>query len=394
MDFLDEAWKLFDFTSGLRRDLHQHPEVSFELPRTSKIVADSLRSFGYRVTEGIGRSGVVGLLESQNPGSVLMLRFDMDALPMQEENDVSYASLNPGKMHACGHDAHTAIGITVAKLLAEHKDELFGTLKFVFQPAEEGDGGAEAMIADGVLSNPIPDYVLGIHLWNDKEIGWVGISDGPVMSRSDVFSVSVQGKGGHGAVPQNTIDPILASAHIITALQSIISRNVPPLESGVVSVTRIHGGTAFNIIPEKVIFVGTLRSFTPKVYDLIIQKFTSLIQNIAKAFNCKAEISYNEITLPVINDPNLSEKFRKIVKEMDFFKEIDSQFRTMGSEDFSFFVDKIPGCYILIGSANQEKGLVFGHHNPKFDIDETCLPQAVALLCQGSLDLLRKDTQN
>jgi len=389
MDLLEEARDLFPFTQMMRRDFHQHPEIGFEEVRTSAIVSEKLKEFGVEVRTGIGKTGIIGLLEGADPGPVLLLRFDMDALPIQEENEVPYASQNPAKMHACGHDAHTAIGLSVAKLLSMHKDQVRGTIKFVFQPAEEGQGGAEAMVRDGVLENPIPNFSMGVHVWNEKPVGWLGISKGAVMASADIFSVKVIGEGGHGAVPHAAVDPILAAAQMITSLQSIVSRNVPPLESAVVSVTHIAGGAAFNIIPQSVTFEGTIRSFLPEVHEILLSRFNQITTGVANAFGCHAEIMVRPVTLPVINDPKLAETM--IATAYNLFKnaQVDSNYRTMGSEDMSFLMHDIPGCFILIGSANEEKGLTYGHHHPHFDVDEACLPHAVALLAQGSLNILK-----
>jgi amidohydrolase len=389
MDLLEEARDLFPFTQMMRRDFHQHPEIGFEEVRTSAIVSERLKEFGLEVRTGIGKTGVIGLLEGADPGPVLLLRFDMDALPIQEENEAPYASQNSAKMHACGHDAHTAIGLSVAKLLSMHKDQVRGTIKFVFQPAEEGQGGAEAMVRDGVLENPIPNFSMGVHVWNEKPVGWFGISKGAVMASADIFSVKVIGEGGHGAVPHATVDPILAAAQMITSLQSIVSRNVPPLESAVVSVTHIAGGAAFNIIPQSVTFEGTIRSFLPEVHEILLSRFNQITTGVANAFGCHAEIMVRPVTLPVINDPKLAETM--IATAYNLFKnaQVDPNYRTMGSEDMSFLMHDIPGCFILIGSANEEKGLTYGHHHPHFDIDEACLPHAVALLAQGSLNILK-----
>lgn len=262
IDFLIEAKELFPYTQSLRRDFHMHPELGFQEVRTGGIVAKELESLGIEVTKGIGKTGVVGLLEGEKPGPMLLLRFDMDALPILEDTGAEYGSQNPGVMHACGHDGHTAIGLTVAKILHAHRDQLNGTIKFCFQPSEEGTngeevGGAEMMIRDGVLGGPKVDSALALHIWNEQPLGWLGIGGGPMMAGADIFNVKVTGKGGHGAIPHAAVDPIVASAQIITALQTIVSRNVSPLETAVVSVTNVHSGTAFNVIPQEATLEGT-----------------------------------------------------------------------------------------------------------------------------------------
>ncbi|MDF1519593.1 MAG: M20 family metallopeptidase [Brevefilum sp.] len=390
MTFLDEALQIKEEIIALRRDIHSHPELGFEEKRTSKIVADRLEELGLTVTRGIAETGVVGILEGKKDSPVLLLRFDMDALPILEENDVDYASQNPGAMHACGHDSHVAIGLSVAKLLAAKRDTLQGTVKFVFQPAEEGGGGAERMVDEGVLENPMPDYSMGVHVWNDKPVGWYGLTKGPVMAGAHIFSVKLEGKGAHAASPHQGIDPVVAAAQIITALQTILSRNVPPLESAVVSVCQVDSGTAFNIIPQQANFSGTIRTFMPEVFERVKQRFISIVNDVASAFDCQAEISIKRITYPVVNDPVLVDLMANAVNNVDADAVIDFSLQTMGSEDFSFMMHDIPGCFVMIGSANSEKGLNYGHHHPKFDIDEACLPYAVAILASGAVDILEK----
>src|SRR6266498_1308136 len=260
-DFLSQSQELFPYTQSLRRDFHKHPELGFREIRTGGIVAKELESLGIEVTKGVGKTGVIGLLEGARPGPTLLLRFDMDALPIVEETGAEYSSQNNGVMHACGHDGHTAIGLTVAKLLNAHRDELAGTIKFCFQPSEEGTngeeiGGAEMMMQDGLFDSPKVDMALALHLWNEQPLGWLGISGGPTMAGAELFSIKITGQGGHGAIPNVTIDPIVASTQIVTALQTIVSRNVSPLDTAVVSITTFHSGTAFNVIPAEAILGG------------------------------------------------------------------------------------------------------------------------------------------
>ena len=388
MTFLEQAQKIKDQTVAWRRDFHRHPEMGFKEVRTAQIVADELTRLGMDVTTGVGKTGVVGMLHGAAETPVLLLRFDMDALPIQEETGAEYASHNPGMMHACGHDAHTAVGLSVARLLGAQKAQLPGTIKFVFQPAEELDGGAAHMIADGVLTNPIPDVVMGMHVWNERPVGWYGLTRGPSMAGADIFSVRVSGKGGHGAQPHISRDPIMAVAHIVTALQTIVSRNVNPLDTAVVSVTQIQSGTANNIIPQEALFTGTLRSFKPEVRALIKDRFYTLIETIAGAMGCQAEIDFIKVTEPVINDPQVAGLMAQVAAEVDPQAKIDTAFQTMGGEDFSLMMQTIPGCFMMVGSADPERGLNYGHHHPKFDIDEACLPFAVAILAQGAVKVL------
>lgn len=390
MTFYEQALKLQDETIQRRRDLHRHPELAFNEFRTGQIVAEELKELGLEVTTGIAETGVIGMLRGAADEPVLGLRFDMDALPIQEETGAPYASEVPGKMHACGHDCHTAVGLSVAKLLAARRESLPGTIKFIFQPAEELDGGAARMIAEGALENPIPDFILGFHVWNERPLGWYGLTPGPSMAGAEIFTVKVSGKGGHGAQPHITRDPILAAAHIVTALQSIVSRNTDPLDTAVVSVCQIEAGTANNIIPQEATLAGTMRAFKPEVMAMINERFQTVITEIASAMGCQAEIELIKVTEPVINDPSLAALMGEVALEIDPNAKIDTDFQTMGGEDFSLMMQIIPGCFMMVGSANPERGLNYGHHHPKFDVDEACLPYAVAIMADSAVRVLER----
>lgn len=391
MTFLEDAFGINDETIRLRRDIHQHPELGFEEERTSKIVVDTLESLGLDVASGIATTGVIGILHSTKKTPVLLLRFDMDALPILEETGVDYASQTPGVMHACGHDSHVAIGLSVAKLLSARKDSLPGTIKFVFQPAEEGGGGAEQMVEAGVLENPRPDYSMGVHVWNDKPVGWYGLTPGPVMAGAEIFSVKISGKGAHAASPHQSIDPVTAASYIITALQTIVSRNVAPLDSAVISVCEVKTGTAFNVIPQEAHLSGTIRTFRTEVFAKVRDRFIKIVNDVSSAFECEADINIKRITYPVNNDLDLTNLMQGVVKDVDSKGEVDSSLKTMGSEDFSFMMHDIPGCFVMVGSANPEKGLDYGHHHPKFNIDEACLPYAVAVIAKGAVEILQNN---
>jgi amidohydrolase len=389
IDFLSEAEALFEYTQSMRRDFHAHPELGFQEVRTSGIVARELNALGLEVCSGVGGTGVVALLEGSKPGPVLLIRADMDALPILEETGTPYASQNPGVMHACGHDGHTAVLLTVAKMLHAHRTELSGTVKFMFQPAEEGMGGAEKMIADGVLENPKVDVALGLHVWNEKPVGWIGISSGPAMAGAEIFKIKVFGKGGHGAVPHLAVDPILAAAQIITAVQGIIARNVAPLQTAVVSICTIHAGETFNVIPSAVEMTGTIRTFEPAVRALVLERFEKTVHSVAEGMGCKAEINLQMLTPATINHTESAARVQAVANRLFPQSEVDSaNYTTMGSEDFAFILEKVPGCFFFIGSANHEKGLDASHHHPKFDIDETALPRGAALMAATAVDFL------
>jgi amidohydrolase len=388
-DFKGKARELFPYLQALRRDFHRHPELGFQEVRTAGIVAHDLTEMGLEVSSGVGKTGVVATLEGGKPGPTLLVRFDMDALPIQEETGAEYASQNPGVMHACGHDGHTAIGLAVAKMLESHKDDLSGTVKFVFQPAEEGLGGAKAMIADGVLENPKPDRCLSLHLWNDKPSGWLGITPGLAMSASERFSVKIIGRGGHGAAPHLSIDPVVTGAQVITALQNIVSRNVDPLQSAVVTVTSMLGGEAFNVIPETVELRGTIRTFKPEIRTMVLDRFEQITKGVSNAMGCQVEIDLKTITSAVINDPALTKQVFEVAETLFPQAEISTDERTMGSEDMSFMMQDIPGCYFFVGSADPSRGLDAGHHHPKFDFNEDALVTGAALMATAVWEFLR-----
>lgn len=388
INFLSEAEELFEYTRDLRRDFHRHPELGFQEVRTAGVVARELTDLGLEVSTGIGKTGVVATLEGSRQDSVVLVRFDMDALPIQEETGAEYASQTPSVMHACGHDGHTAIGLAVARMLDAHKMEFSGTIKFVFQPAEEGLGGAEAMVADGILENPKPDLCLSLHLWNDKPLGWIGVTPGPAMSASDRFTVKITGRGGHGAAPHLTVDPVVAGAQVISTLQSIVARNVKPLESAVVTVTSMSGGEAFNVIPEKVDLKGTIRTYNPEIRELVLERFEEITTGVAEAFGCQTEVEFNRVTPAVANDPEMAKRVQNVAARMFPDSTVDDQERTMGSEDMAYMMEDIPGCYFFVGSANPEKGLDAAHHHPKFDFDERALPRAAALMASAVVEFL------
>jgi amidohydrolase len=373
-----------------RRDFHRHPELGFQEYRTAEIVASELNALGLEVRTGVGRTGVVGLLEGDRPGPTLLLRFDMDALPIVEANTTDYVSETPGVMHACGHDGHTAIGLAVARMLTPLRKELGGTLKFVFQPAEEGLGGAEAMVNDGVMQDPAPERSLALHIWNDKPLGWVAATDGPCMAASERFTITLQGKGGHGAAPFLTKDPVPAAAQIISALQTIVSRNVNTLESAVVSVTVVKAGEAFNVIPDSAELRGTIRTFNPQVRDLVLRRLPEVVDGIAHAMECVAAIEMRSITPAVVNDAAMSATLRELAKSIPGVTHVVDGERTMGSEDMALMMDTVPGCYFFVGSADADSGLNYPHHHPRFDFDERVLVQGAALMARAAAHYVLK----
>lgn len=380
IDFKGQAEAMRDELIARRRDFHMHPELGFEEFRTAGIVAEELNKLGLEVQTGIGKTGVVGILEGSQDGPTILVRADMDALPILEENDVSYKSTVDGKMHACGHDGHTAIALGVAKLFSQHRDQIAGRIKFVFQPAEEVVGGAKAMVADGVLENPRPDVTVGLHLWNGMPVGKIGVADGPVMAGGSLFKMKVIGKGGHAASPQHTVDPVVCAAQIITGLQSIVSRNVSPLDSAVISVTRLQAGTAFNIIPQDVELQGTIRTFKLDVRDSVVERMRQIAEGIGQGMGCTIDLDVQHGVLPVSNNPDVGGRLRPVFSRYVGDDGLEMNERTTGSEDVGFFMDGIPGMYFFVGAKVPDQEQYYGHHHPRFDIDENALPLGVALM--------------
>jgi len=381
--FSGEAATLKDQIIAWRRDLHQHPELAFQEFRTAGIVAAELQRLGLEVQTGVGQTGVVGILSGKMEGPTVLVRCDMDALPIEEANDVVYRSQTPETMHACGHDGHTAIGLAVARMLHAQRDRIAGCVKFVFQPAEEVAGGANAMIADGVLADPAPDVALGLHLWNTLPVGQIGLSSGPVMAGAAIFEVTITGRGGHGASPHETRDPLLAAAQVVTALQSIVSRNVNPLDSAVVSVTSFNSGTAFNVIPPEAHLRGTIRTYRPAVFTSVVERLEHVVQGVAGALGCTAHVEVTQLTPPLVNDPDVTARVARAITPYVRPEDIQSNVRTMGAEDMSIFLDNVPGCFFMVGSANAERQLDFPHHHPRFDFDEAALPLGAAMLASA-----------
>ena len=359
--------------AAVRRDLHAHPETAFEEVRTAGVVAERLKALGLEVREQVGRTGVLATVRGGRPGRTVLLRADMDALPIHEENQVAYRSRHDGRMHACGHDCHTSILLGVSRQLVREASSLPGAVKLCFQPAEEQGGGAEAMIRDGALRDPRPDAAFGLHVWQSLDLGKVGVTTGPWMAAVDEFTVTLHGTGAHAAEPHKGVDPVVAMAHVITALQSIASRNVSPLLEVVVSVTQVRAGTAFNIIPESAWMNGTVRTFDTSVWKELPRHFERVVRNVAEGLGCRAEIEFKRHNRPTVNDAAMAELAREAAAEVVGAENVLSDVRTMGGEDFSAFLAEVPGCFVAIGSRNAGKGLTYEHHHPRFDVDEACL---------------------
>jgi carboxypeptidase Ss1 len=372
-----------------RRDLHENPELTYMEKRTSKLVADRLRLLGIDVKTNIGDIyGVLGILRGKKNGKVVGLRADMDALPVTEEVDGPFQSRNSGIMHACGHDTHVAMLLGAAELLSKHRDELSGTVKFFFQPAEEdgGRGGAKPMIEAGVMENPKVDYVFGLHIGGEYPSGSFGLRVGPIMAAPDAFKIEIIGRGGHGSRPHETIDPIFISAELIVALQGISSRLVNPVEPFVVSVCSIHSGTRDNVIPDNAELLGTIRTLNEKTRKFAKREVARITKSICEAFGAKYEVEFKEDAYPVTyNNEEVTKKATKVLKTIrgTSTREIDVK---LGAEDFSRFLQKAPGTFYYLGTKNEKKGCIYPNHSSKFKVDEDVLKFGALSLAKLALE--------
>ena len=368
-----------------RRDFHRYPEVAFQETRTSQVIKKFMESLDIPVTVCV-KTGLRGILKGKTGGRTVALRSDIDALPLKEEGDKEYISKNPEATHACGHDGHMAILMGVIQVLAKRRDRLSGDIVFLFQPSEERiPGGAKTMIEEGALDGV--DAIFGLHLWQPLPTGKVGIVKGPMMAQPDAFTIHVKGKGGHGSMPQQTVDPILVASQIVVNVQSIVSRNVDPLKPAVVSFGTVEGGTIYNIIPEKVTLTGTVRSFDPEIQQLAEQRLKDVVKNTCETFGARADIEYEQGYPAVVNNPEMVDFVRDVLNQTlgeDRFEPIDP---VMGGEDFSYFLQKIPGAFLFFGMGS---GMDYPHHHPAFDLDERALPDAVKLMAALALEYLNR----
>ncbi len=369
-----------------RRDLHRHPELGFEETRTAGVVAGRLGDLGIEARTGVAGTGVVGVVNGEptpgEPRRTVLLRADMDALPIQEENDHEYRSTVPGRMHACGHDGHTAILLGVARLLVE--DPPPGNVVLVFQPAEEKPGGARPMIEAGVLVDPPVDAAIGLHLWSNLPVGTVGTNPGPLMAGASEFRLTIKGRGGHAALPHQAVDAVVVASHVVVALQTLVSRETSPLDSAVVTVGSIHGGTTFNVIAERAVLEGTVRAFDDDRREALRDRIAALAQGVAGAMGAEATLEWTPHYPATVNDPAMAALVAReaavVVGEENVFTDI----RTMGAEDMSYFLRAVPGCFFFVGAANAARGITAPHHNPRFDIDEAALPIGAEILARAA----------
>lgn len=376
------AHTLQETASQHRRHFHRNPELAFQELNTGDYAAYELEKLGFTVKRSFGKTGLTASLAASNPGPRFLLRFDMDALAVQEQTGLEFASIKAGIMHACGHDGHISIGLTVARIISELKNDLSGSYYLLFQPAEEIGEGAAAMIADGVLDMIKPDYALAVHLWAEEPAGWLGITPGPVMAGCRDVCIKVHGVGGHGGRPQKAEDPILASAHLITALQSVVSRKLDALDSGVYSITQIHAGSNNNVIPDSVFMTGKPRFFSAEAEDVIVSSTMRICEGVAQAFGCKAEVEFGTKIPPTVNNTAVCEAAYRAVDKINPEFNIGKNFKVMGSEDMSLFLQLIPGAIFFVGAGKENPEKRFPLHHPCMDIDEISLINAAALLLE------------
>ena len=375
---------------ALRRDFHAHPEIGFHEVRSAGIVAARLQALGYHVRERVGVTGVIGTLRGGGgaEGPCVLVRADMDALPIEETTPWDWKSRNSGAMHACGHDCHMAIGLSVARLLAETREQWNGTVKFMFQPAEEGLGGATRMIKDGLLDDPRPDFALALHVWSEIEAGTLGLSSGPVMACADEFRARIVGHGGHGAMPHQTVDAVVVAAHLVTALQTIVARNLKPLEAGVVTVGKIESGSAFNVIAGEARLEGTLRAFAPAARALLARRAQEIVESLPLAFGARGEWKFLPGYPATVNDEAVTARVETAFAGVKGATVAPFE-PTLGAEDMSLVLQQIPGCYFFVGGRSEASGAVYPHHHPQFNIDESALILGTRAMTAAVRELLQ-----
>jgi amidohydrolase len=389
VDWSEEIGRRLEGLVALRRDFHRHPELSFEERRTAEIIADRLSAAKLEVRTGVGRTGVVGVLRGDRPGPTIAWRADIDALPLAETLDAPFASATPGVMHACGHDGHTAIGITLAEMLAAHRGAVPGTAIFLFQPAEEVFGGAKPMIEAGVLDDPRVDAVYGLHLTTQSAVGQVGVRPGPSMASADFFDVEITGRGGHGAYPHLSVDPITVAANILLGMQNLVSRETSALETAVLTVGQIVAGTKHNIIPATAVMRGSLRTFTAAVREQIKERLGAYARDIARAYRAEARLSFVGEGCPtVVNHERESALVRgSAVAALGADAVRGDAAPVMASDDMSMFLQARPGCYFRVGIA-PVSGSPRPHHAPEFEMNEQGLPVGLRVATRVMLDAL------
>jgi len=389
-NILQKAKGLQQKLIDLRRDFHQHPELALQEFNTAKKVEKFLRELGMKTKMLVNGTGVCGYMKGSKPGKTLALRADIDALPVQEETEVPYKSQNAGVMHACGHDAHTAMLLVAAMILSEWKKDLAGNVAFMFQPAEETGEGAKKMVEDGVLEEV--DGIFALHVYSSLGLGILGYKPGPFLAAGDFFDVKIMGKGGHGGLPHLAIDPIAIAANAITALQTIVSREVDPLESAVVSICKMEAGKrAYNVIPDSATFGGTIRYHSPELREYLPKRMREVLNGVTSAMRGSYEFNLMGKFPAMINDDEMTAFVARLAKDMLGEDKALQMKPLMGSEDFSYYLQKIPGTFVFLGVENKQKGIIYPQHHPKYDIDEDILPIGTAIHVAVALEYLLKN---
>jgi len=371
----------------IRREFHMHPEPSMKEIRTSDRIVEELEAMGIECKKAAG-TGVVGIVKGKGPGKTIALRADIDALDLQETNEVAYKSQNPGFMHGCGHDGHAAGLLTAAKILKEKAHSFDGQVKLLFQPGEETAKGALKLIDEGELEGV--DGIFGMHLWNDAPVGKVSVEAGPRMASAGIFNINVAGKGGHGSMPHQGVDAVVVGSAIVTNLQSLVSREISPLDPAVVTIGIFNAGTRFNVLAGEAYLEGTTRCFSMEVNDAFESQIKRVVEKTAESYRAEAVLDYKALVLPTINDPAMSAIGEKAVEKIAGKDALISYEKTTGGEDFSFYLKEVPGAFAFVGTKNEEKVPLYPHHHPKFDIDEDALEIAAALYAQYAIDFLNQ----
>ena len=387
----DASLALLPWLSETRRTIHMNPELAYEEHDTSRLIVENLKNFGLEVHEGIAETGVVGLLETGRPGPTIGIRADMDALSIDESNDVPYKSRRPGKMHACGHDAHVSMLLGAARALSENKSWLHGlggNVKFIFQPAEEGKAGGKRMVEEGILEEPRVDLLIAAHVWPDMPAGYIATRQGPSLAAGDKLLIYVRGQSSHAAYPHQSKDTLVAACHLVTALQSVVSRNLGPFESGVLSITTFEAGVAVNIIPHTVKIQGTIRTHTPKVRAKIAERVRAVARGVAEAFDVAIDLDITPGYPALVNHESAAALIENAGAQVLGEEKVREMPLSMGAEDFSYMAEKRPGALFRVGISNQEKGFVHGLHSDRFDLDEDALPVGVSVFAQAVVEFL------
>ncbi len=384
-----EILALEDEMISLRRDFHMYPELGMNERRTADKIKQYLENMGLKAITGVAQTGLVSLIQGKGPGKTLMLRADMDALPVFEKNDIAFKSKNDGVMHACAHDGHMAILLCAARILNARKKEFSGNIKLVFQPAEEAMAGAFFMISEGVLESPRVDAALGLHLFTSFPTGSIRVREGEAMASADIFTISINGKSGHGAYPDSGIDAIFIAGHVITALQGLVSREIGAQTPAVVHIGKIQGGLATNIIADNVVLSGGVRTLSEEVRDFIEERMKQLTKGIVSSFRGTCTVDYVRGYPVLKNDGRLARMVSTVAAGVVGPDNVTESEPTMGSEDMSFYLEKVPGCFFFIGAANAQKGLIRPHHNEYFNFDEDALMIGAETLVRAALAYLK-----